>query len=1581
MAAAGGGVGGGGTGAGGKIRSRRYHLSSARTPYSKSRQQQQQSIISRVTDTVKSIVPGWLQKYFNKQDEGSVRTHSINDLVEDTEDRESSSDHQIRVEDEGHLSADCRVTSGPVIAAVEEEPSTSQSALNDSDILTRPSLHRASLNFNMFDSPALHCQPSTSSNFHIGTSGFSLVKEIKDSTSQNDDDNISTTSGFSSRASDKDVGVSKSVSAPPLWSPEVDRSHTLSHNSSVGSKKPSFNLSAFSALSPTLGNTSVLKTSQLGDSPFYPGKTTYQGAAAVHTSRVRSTPYQAPLRRQVKAKPANSQNYGVTSSTARRILQSLEKMSSPLADAKRIPASSSSLTPEKSLVDVIENPSKRKKVDLLHPPVQKLVTPKSISVCASRSLYIKPSLTPSAVANTGGRTVHQEKQRESRRIPVCDVPTSQSFSYPKFSTPASNGLNSGSGGGKMMREKNSHYSKKPSNEEADIPELPEIALPISTTSLPSFKFPVQSSISTSPVTVSKPPDSKTCSLTNSNPLFTFSSPIVKSTESNAHSAQLSVGFTFSVPSVKMSSTTVESKMAAVSSPAKAPIAVSNNSGKKREEEQGAFCQPAKTLKEGSVLDILRSPGFNSLPSQQSSTSTSNQISVPKPAVNSPGNFPFGDGCKKGLGIWQCNACFLENMASQSTCVACSTAKPQAAEASTKLSGSPQHTRTQITAPFSKTQGFGDKFKVPPGTWDCDTCLVQNKSEVTKCVACESPKPGTGLKSALLLLPTTKDTTPIALAPPNVGIISTSLTVDETNRKPKALWECTVCCVQNKAEENICLSCTSERKGTSASTQNINASLTSGMPGLLDQFKKPAGSWDCDVCLVQNKPETPRCIACESPKPGNKGDLKGAVKISVSSAPISSGQLGSLEQFRTPTGGWDCDVCLVQNKADATKCIACENAKPGIKGFETSITSTGTTAPSFKFGVQSSDSSEELKLDASTNLTSSFSFPKPIDGFKFGVTSASTTTDKNNKGFAFGTATNNEISSGFKFGTSNPAQTNLDNNSKPATSSFNSDSSSSTISIATKTPGSGGLQLQSTKDSDISVSAFGVKTLEEKRPEAGFSFSTPFVFGKKDDKTDSTATGSSLLFGVKKDGEEPKQSIFGKAEQTKEDSIKNAPFGFGVLNPSEKKDTEQPTKPAFAFNAQPSTTDAGGSNQSFSFLASGSSTAVSSSSPTVSSSVFASGTQSNTPANSASVFGTGISSNTAGSSGVFGSIASSNAPASSSTLFSSVTPSSTPIASSGLFGSATPSSVPAGSSNLFGTATKLSTPTGSSSVFNSAAPVSTTTSSSNMFGSTPPTNTTNTGNSTSLFGSSVATSSTSTSAFVFGQPSSTSSSSVFGNPSESKSTFAFSGQESKPVTSATAASPFIFGASSVSTTPAASGFNFGQTNPSSVTGSGSSPFMFGSGAPAAAPSGLTVPANPVPAFGQSTNQSSAPAFGSSSSSTSLFPNGNTQPLSAFGSNSVQTTGFGQQPTQPAFGISATPSAGSGFQFGSNANFNFGSTNSSGAVFTFGSNSGSSVQPSTPSFVFNAAAGFNMGTNGRSTPAAISNRKIKTARRRK
>lgn len=55
-----------------------------------------------------------------------------------------------------------------------------------------------------------------------------------------------------------------------------------------------------------------------------------------------------------------------------------------------------------------------------------------------------------------------------------------------------------------------------------------------------------------------------------------------------------------------------------------------------------------------------------------------------------------------------------------------------------------------------------------------------------------------------------------------------------------------------------------------------------------------------------------------------------VSGSASSLPTLSGGFLNLDKFKKPEGSWDCETCLVQNKADATKCIACESSKPGHK---------------------------------------------------------------------------------------------------------------------------------------------------------------------------------------------------------------------------------------------------------------------------------------------------------------------------------------------------------------------------------------------------------------------------------------------------------------------------------------------------------------------------------------------------------------------------------------------------------------------------------------------------------------------------
>ncbi|XP_061202428.1 nuclear pore complex protein Nup153-like isoform X3 [Neopsephotus bourkii] len=1402
----GGGVGGGG----GKIRTRRYHLGAAKPPYARNKQ----GIISRVTASVKNIVPGWLQKYFNRSEDECV------DANESTDQEENPVNYHHDYANEDTIVIDGRVT--PETARINlEEPSTSRSALNYSDVLTRPSLHRSHLNCTMLDSTVPHCQPSTSSSLGIGSPGLSLVREIKDSTSQHDDDNISTTSGFSSRASDKDITVSKNTSAPLLWSTEAERSHSLSQHPAASSKKPAFNLSAFGSPSPSLGNASVFKTSQLGDSPFYPGKTTYGGAAAAaRETKARIAPYQPPVRRQMKAKQANVQSCGVTSSTARRILQSLEKMSSPLADAKRIPSSSPLSSPlDRCGLNITTFQPKRNQMESQLPPVQKLVTPKAISLSGSRTQYFKPSLTPA----TDSSKIHQRVDTKHKGMREKSFPTEQrvnpsesSLTYPKFSTPASNGLSSGGvgGGGKMRRERGVHYVSKPGQEQ-QVPSTSNVG----------------------------------------SPVFRFSSPIVKSTEAEVLPPLSQVGFTFSDPVAKSAERSGSSDTPVTSFLTLDTTTVNSTSNKKEKEEYDGPSKPAKFLKEGSVLDILKSPGFTSVKthSPTSAQPVTSTVVYTRPAISS---FSAGkDTSKQASSFWQSDTydpC-LQNKTMDSKCVTCEAAKVSTIESTKQTISSSQCVASKAAVSTVGTLGFEDKFKTAPNTWDCDTCLVQNKPEATKCIACETPKPGTGVMPALTLPAVTDNT---------VTVTSSSSSTDTT--------------------------------------------VTLGFG---DKFKKPKGSWDCAVCLVTNKAEDSKCVACQSEKPGSSVPVTSSSVPAISAASGGSGGFLDLDKFKKPEGSWDCEVCLVQNKPEATKCVACESAKPGTKvepkGFGVAAVSTNAAVPSFTFGVPSSSSSESSHTLSSTGnfkfgeqgnfkfgiasesassntVTGGFKFPTGSDGFKFGVSSSDSKSEDSKKesksnSFTFGVpSTSSQAPSTFQFGTASLGQ--QEKKEEPVLRGFGfGTSSASSIATNENKSGIGGFTFGTMAKKEVASPAFAFKKSDEKKdetlPTKGFSFgsveSAPapqFVLGRTEEKQDAVTPAAPLAFGKKADSDELKtQPVFsaGMAEHTKEESTAKPMFNFSFVKPSEKE-SEQ-AKPSFAFGAQTSTSDQGAAKPSFSFLSSSSSSTVV---PT-------------TSANSSSVFGSAIS-------------------------------------------SSNPQPVPA--------------------------------------------------------------------PFVFGQPSNTVSSSVFGNSSESAASqsFGFS-QENKPATTSsstgTGLTSFLFGSGASSTNTANSGFNFGATTTSSSTGSSSS-FLFGSG-PAAPAAGPAFGTSQPPAFGQSqgSGQPSAPSFGSLS--TMLFSAGAQPAPPAFGSatSSTQPSVFGQQVAQqPGFG-SATPSAGSVFQFGSNtSNFNF---PSNPGVFTFGVNPPVPAAPAQPSglsgFPLSQAPAFTVGTNGKNifsaSGSSVPGRKIKTAVRRR
>ena len=119
--------------------------------------------------------------------------------------------------------------------------------------------------------------------------------------------------------------------------------------------------------------------------------------------------------------------------------------------------------------------------------------------------------------------------------------------------------------------------------------------------------------------------------------------------------------------------------------------------------------------------------------------------------------------------------------------------------------------------------------------------------------------------------------------------------------------------------------------------------------LREKFSAPAGSWECDTCLIQNQPSSTKCVACGADKPGSSAGQSSSQK------PSSLRSDSLMARFAAPVGSWECSSCLVQNKPDADQCVACGSSRksgPSLAGMPATSgaasLSVSSTMP-FKFG--------------------------------------------------------------------------------------------------------------------------------------------------------------------------------------------------------------------------------------------------------------------------------------------------------------------------------------------------------------------------------------------------------------------------------------------------------------------------------------------------------------------------------------------------------------------------------------------------------------------------------------------------------
>lgn len=489
------------------------------------------------------------------------------------------------------------------------------------------------------------------------------------------------------------------------------RDLSLPQSSGFGSKRPRFNITSFGPIASD-ARKSVLNES-IADSPFYAGRTTYGGASAYRRASLQPSTVGPYTRKRVQARPSSSAipnassslsgnaSTNLLSSSANRILQALESMSTPVRDAKRIPTNVS-IKRSTSFQD--EEPS-------------------FSGFGLSRR---RPNLGPPASKLTIGTPA----QIVSRPPPVRTT----TEVAPVSSTPIS-----AQAGGKMRCRK-SAPPRQSAKEVARIREEEEPiqvelqAQPFGLSSLPNFNL--------LPVPPSTVPSASSAVVTQGSDKIGLQYPKLVSSNVNGSlsSPKASATFTFSAPIVNVNPSTAAAATivsATQNFNFSSPLRIEASLPKSIQKNSTCDIQTVSELKTGSVLDALKGNGAQLF--QKTSTGDSSEKLVTSQALPIPttqASMGFGEMFKPPTNSWKCSICMVTNSDDQSTCMACEGPKPSVASSSSKIV---DVSTTPVSLP---KEGFGDKFKKPTGQWECPVCCVFNSQEKEKCLSCETQRPGT-----------------------------------------------------------------------------------------------------------------------------------------------------------------------------------------------------------------------------------------------------------------------------------------------------------------------------------------------------------------------------------------------------------------------------------------------------------------------------------------------------------------------------------------------------------------------------------------------------------------------------------------------------------------------------------------------------------------------------------------------------------------------------------------------------------------------------------------------------------------------
>ncbi|XP_034140544.1 nuclear pore complex protein Nup153 isoform X3 [Drosophila guanche] len=291
-------------------------------------------------------------------------------------------------------------------------------------------------------------------------------------------------------------------------------------------------------------------------------------------------------------------------------------------------------------------------------------------------------------------------------------------------------------------------------------------------------------------------------------------------------------------------------------------------------------------------------------------------------------------------------------------------------------------------------GFSQQFRKSATEWECDVCMIRNRSELVKCAACETPKPSKATQADAAATPTSTPTAvPFSVASSGFG---------DRFKKSSSAWECDTCMVSNKNENSKCVACETPRQGAAAAASKTTTdcfsitnspgggfgsgsgsgfSTSSSSSGFGQAFRPKANTWECQTCLVMNQTSAVECVACQSRNP-SAASSESSSSSSTSNPPtnVSSStsstintsfkfgftpeqqkqqqqQLAGVKQdvgFQNlvaaqKAANWECETCMAMNDQALSKCCCCEQLRPGSDDNCKSSFNATHPVPTFTFG--------------------------------------------------------------------------------------------------------------------------------------------------------------------------------------------------------------------------------------------------------------------------------------------------------------------------------------------------------------------------------------------------------------------------------------------------------------------------------------------------------------------------------------------------------------------------------------------------------------------------------------------------------